>query len=307
MKEINYLGLDGHCLLTFITVLEELSVSRAAERLGVTQSAVSHTLTKLRLALGDPLFVRSGRGISATAQARSLREPVRALLDDLKSLTDTRVFDPTIGTLEFTIAANDFQRDLIFPDFLRQLRAEGITSRFSFLPSEVPSTALLRNARCDLIVTPWPPEGDDIFAVRLFDMQMMCFYDAQVREAPQTWEEFRTSPYIVTRFADNATSLAAIANIDHTQLEAPQVSVSNFSALAAFIKGTDLITTEANLMARGPLSGLAMSPLPFKTDTLVMYLVWHRRDHTDPAHQWLRDRIKAAVSGVAHAKVSCNN
>ncbi|NNC55331.1 MAG: LysR family transcriptional regulator, partial [Pseudomonadales bacterium] len=62
MKNINYLSLDGQSLTTFLAVLEELSVSRAAERLGVTQSAVSHTLTKLRLAMGDPLFVRSGRG-----------------------------------------------------------------------------------------------------------------------------------------------------------------------------------------------------------------------------------------------------
>ncbi len=73
MKKIDYLSLDSHSLLTFMTVLEELSVSRAAKRLAVTQSAVGHTLTKLRLAIGDPLFVRSGRGISATAQATFMK------------------------------------------------------------------------------------------------------------------------------------------------------------------------------------------------------------------------------------------
>ena len=62
MSKIDHLGLDGNALTTFLTVLEEMSVSRAAERLGVTQSAVSHTLDKLRVILDDPLFVRVGRG-----------------------------------------------------------------------------------------------------------------------------------------------------------------------------------------------------------------------------------------------------
>ena len=74
MNKIDYLGLDGNTLRTFLTVLEEMSVSRAAERLGVTQSAVSHTLDKLRVIFGDPLFVRVGRGIESTARARALRD-----------------------------------------------------------------------------------------------------------------------------------------------------------------------------------------------------------------------------------------
>lgn len=281
-----------------MTVLEELSVSKAAERLGVTQSAVSHTLTKLRLALGDPLFVRSGRGISATAQARALQGPVRHLLDGLKGLTDARVFDPTIGVLEFTVAANDLQRDLIFPNLIRALNTENVATRFHFVESGNPATALLRNAHCDMIVTPFPPEGDDIFAVRLIDMQMMCFYDADVREPPQSWEEFCVGPFIQTRFSDNTNSLAALSKIDHSQLTQPQVSVPNFAALSKFMKGTNLIAAEADLFARDMLHGFAMSPLPFPTDEMSMYLVWHRRDHTDPAHQWMRDRIKSVAQAL---------
>ena len=90
MSKFDYLGLDGNALTTFLTVLEEMSVSRAAERLGVTQSAVSHTLDKLREIFEDPLFVRAGRGIESTARARALQGPVESVLDDLKSLTDHR-------------------------------------------------------------------------------------------------------------------------------------------------------------------------------------------------------------------------
>lgn len=80
ISEINYLGLGGYTLRTFLTVLKEVSVSKAAIRLGVSQSAVSHTLDKLGLTFNDPLFVREGRGIIATAKALSLRDPIVAII-----------------------------------------------------------------------------------------------------------------------------------------------------------------------------------------------------------------------------------
>lgn len=154
-----------------------MSISNAAVRLGVTQSAVSHLLDKLRLTLGDPLFVRAGRGIAPTDRAIALREPVQTVLDGLKALTDERLFDPAIGQLEYTIAANDFQRDLIFPGLVRTLATEGVDAFFRFIPAGIPATELLRHARCQLIVTPFPPEGPDIYQSRLFDDQVVCFFD----------------------------------------------------------------------------------------------------------------------------------
>lgn len=115
MSKIDYSTLDGRALRTFLTVLEEESVSKAAEQLGVTQSAVSHTLDKLRVAFGDPLFVRSGRGIHPTERASALREPVQSVLDDLKALADERQFNPKHEPMEYTIAANDLARVLLFP------------------------------------------------------------------------------------------------------------------------------------------------------------------------------------------------
>lgn len=120
MKKIDFLALDGRTLKTFLTVLDESSISKAAERLNVTQSAVSHTLDKLRIAMGDPLFVRSGRHIAATKRAIALREPVQKVLDGLRGLTNQHLFDPTVGLLDYVIAANDYQRDLVFPAYCKR-------------------------------------------------------------------------------------------------------------------------------------------------------------------------------------------
>lgn len=292
MKEIDFLALDGKSLRTFLVVLEELSVSKAAARLGVTQSAVSHILDKLRLALGDPLFVRSGRGIAPTERAIALREPVRSVLDELKGLTNERVFDPLMGALEFTIAANDFQRDLIFPRLLLDFQTEGVDASFRFVPSGIPAADLLRQARCQLIVTPFPPEGPDIYQLRLFDDHSVCFCDASVRSAPTSLEEFVTADYIEVRFDDSESSLITLFNAEPLALKKPRVSVPNFAAVASFLKGSNLISTELSLMGKINLKGFSSAPVPFKTKALTMYMVWHKRDHIDPAHQWLRHRIK---------------
>jgi DNA-binding transcriptional LysR family regulator len=101
MSKFDYLGLDGRTLRTFLTVLEEKSVSRAAERLGVSQSAVSHTLDKLRGIFDDPLFIRIGRGIESTARARAMRVPIESVLEQLKSLSVQKNFDPKLQPMNF--------------------------------------------------------------------------------------------------------------------------------------------------------------------------------------------------------------
>lgn len=273
-----------------------MSISNAATRLDVTQSAVSHLLDKLRLTLGDPLFVRAGRGIAPTDRAIALREPVQTVLDGLKALTDKRPFDPSMGQLEYTIAANDFQRDLIFPGFVHCLTLEGVDVRFRFIPSGIPATDLLRHARCQLIVTPFPPEGPDIYQSRLFDDKVVCFFDGDVRSAPASEEEFHVAEYIEVRFEDDEAAMQVLHKHTGLDLKKPRLSVPNFSALPAFLKGSEMISAQLSLMGRVNLQGFASAPLPFDTSTVTMYMAWHRRDHLDPAHQWLRKRIKSFVA-----------
>src|SRR5262249_46900830 len=95
MNEIDHFALDGHALRLFLAVLEEGAVPRAARRLDLTQSAVSHGLDRLRRIASDPLFVKSGRGIVATAHAESLAEPARALLERMQAFAQGSRFEPS--------------------------------------------------------------------------------------------------------------------------------------------------------------------------------------------------------------------
>ena len=298
MSNIDHLGLDGYTLRTFLTVLDETSVSRAAERLGVSQSAVSHTLEKLRAIFEDPLFVRVGRGIEPTARALALRASVESVLVDLKSLTDQREFDPLSEKMDFTIAANDFPLQLIFPKLLKELSDEGINPRVRFIPSGIPSVSTLRASRYQMLITPTPPDNPEYEKVSLIKTKMVCFYDSTVRKPPKTWKQFAESNYVEVRFSDTESSIMALPSIDTSRMNPPMITVPNFSSLAPMIKGTDRITSQLAVMELGLLKDLDWAPLPFKTDTLNLFLIWHRRDNDDPAHQWFRQRVIGTANSI---------
>lgn len=298
MKEIDHLDLDGHTLTTFLTVLEESSVSRAAERLGVSQSAVSHTLDKLRKIFNDPLFVRVGRGIESTARARALHTSLESVLDNLKSLTDQRDFNPYVEKMEFTIATNDFPLQLVFPTLLKELNEQGIKPHIRFIPAGIPKVSMLRASRYRMLITPTPPDDPDIQKVSLLRSKMEVFFDAAKRKPPCSWQEYAESDSVEVRFSDTESSLMALPLLDTTGIVPPCITVPNFGSLPDMITGTDRITTQIGAMKKGLLQGLASAPLPFATKDLDLFLVWHRRENDDPAHQWFRQQIIDAFQSI---------
>src|SRR5687768_1327538 len=124
MKRISFLHLDGNLLRLLLHLTEEESISKAAENLGVTQSAVSHMLNRLRAIVGDPVVVKSGRGVVATAHAKHLAVKARLLLDEMREFSFAGDFDPAEQTSQITIAANDLERDLLLPALFERLRTE---------------------------------------------------------------------------------------------------------------------------------------------------------------------------------------
>ncbi len=293
MKKIDYLGLDGNALKTFLAVLEENSVSKAALKLNLSQSAISHTLDKLRIAFDDPLFVRDGRGIAPTKKGKSLEQPIKKILNELKSLTYRDEFDPIEKEMEFTIAANDFPVMFIFPKLLKQLRKEGVNIKFNFTPSGVPSAnpARARTSRCQLLITPAPPTGSEFVIKPLLETKMVCFYDSDYRTPPKTKEEFINSEYVEVKFGEKESSMMVLSSLDRSTLNPPCITVPNFGSVSSFIKGSSLITTQLSIMKYGSMSGLSHASLPFDSDPVTLYLVWHQHDNDDPAHSWLRQRI----------------
>ena len=295
MSKIDWLSLDAGVLNLLVAVLDSGSITAAAQRLGVTQSAVSHLLNKLRDITGDALFVKSGRGIVATARAEVLGEQARVLLRDLERFARSGDFEPVRWQTTFTIAANDYQRDLLLPELASRLRerAPGVVLRI--IPSGVPQLETLRADACQLVISPRPPDGTDIVQRRLFEDRYKVFYDAARRDAPKSRGDYlaadhATVLYEPRRSLDFDEHLAARGFIRRFR-----VTVPGFSALPAFIRGTDLLATAPGLLARRAMSGLAHCRPPVPCLDLPMYMIWHARYNEDSAHSWLRKQLLACV------------
>ena len=204
-------------------------------------------------------------------------------------------FDPARWETTFTIAANDFQRDVLLPSLMARLRqaAPGLSLRV--IPSDVPSLEMLRHEHCQLVISPRPPDGADIVQKRLFEDDYRVFYDPAVRQAPRD-----ASDYLA---ADHATVVyEPRRSLDLDQWLAAKgvqrrfrVMVPGFAGLPSFLQGSNLLATAPGLLRLHLLRGLASAPVPVPCPAMPMYLIWHMRHQHDPAHRWLRGELEALV------------
>lgn len=295
MSKLHYLDLDGRSLRLLLSLLETRSATATARRTGLTQSAVSHALDRLRTVLGDPLFVRAGRGLEPTDHALSLAPLAREALSALESMGQEPAFDPATSTRQFVIAANDYQRDMILPPVFRHLQQQAPGTRLRIKTSGNSGADMLRSRSCDLLITPRQPDYPDLMRSLLYEDRMACFYDPACRAAPDTLATYLAARHATVVYGEDEatpidTALAAQGLRRQVVLQLP-----NFSALPAFLRGSDLVVATMELSRHFSLSGFAVCPLPLPAPPLPMYMVWHVRDSASPAHRWLREVVRATV------------
>lgn len=298
MSKFDHSDINGHLLKLLVAVVETGTITAAAEQLGVTQSAVSHLLNKLRAITGDPLFVKSGRGITPTAHARSLAVHARELLADLERFTQAGEFRPLDWKTTFTIAANELQRDVLLPALMARLRtrAPGVVLRV--IASGIPTLDMLRQEACQLVISPRPPDGTDIVQKRLFEDRYRVFYDPAVRGAPASRSEYLAAQHITVVY-EGGRSL----DLDQWMLTRGirrnfKVMVQGFSGLAPFIRHSSLVATAPALLEAHLLKGLASADVPMACPRLPMFMVWHLRHHDSASHRWLRAEVQALLPQV---------
>ena len=305
MSKFDHYDLDGHALRLFLAVLDTGSVTAAADELGVTQSAVSHALQKLRAIVRDPLFVKSGRGVVATAHAESLASRARDLLATMQDFSRGARFEPATAEISLVIAANDLQRDLLLPGFSLALEKEVKRLELRVIPSDAPSADILRDGVCDLLITPNPPEGADILQRNLFRDEYVCFYDPACRTAPRSREDYLAARHVTVVYPDR-TRLAFDSALEKAGFARDfVVSVASFSGVAAYLRATDRLATLPRLLGPGLMRDFVAVPVPGRARgaDISMSLVWRRRDALDPAMTFVRNlMVRRAAAAVRAAR-----
>jgi DNA-binding transcriptional LysR family regulator len=301
---MNLSQIDLNLLVTFEMLISEGSVSRTAQKLGVTQPAVSHSLKRLRDLLGDELLVRGPRGLQPTMRALALHPLIQTALADVHSiLSTTAVFDPAVTRRTFRMSMSDAMSVEALPSIVQRIRqdAPGIDLAISTSgPQE--SYQRIADDDVDLAIGVFPHLPKELFSRELYRDTLICVADKsnkRLRNGRLDLKAYLESPHVtVARHSDTGIQLDEI--LDSMGIERRiVVAVPHYLSVPSLIRGTDLVAhTRRRLLSVFCTSSeivIFPIPLPMKVPELEFIQIWHRRYDGDPGHRWLRDLILDAV------------
>ncbi len=299
--------IDLNLLIALDALLAEGSVVGAARRLGLSASAMSRTLARLRAATGDPLLVRAGRGLVPTPHATELRERVRDVAQDAQAVLRPAVASLDLAELKrsFTIRSNEGFVEVFAPQLVAAVTAVAPNVRLRFAPKPDKDVRALREGLVDLeIGVLGKSGGPEVRLQALFRDHFVC----AVREGHPllgrgkvTPERYAACGHVVVSRRGHASglvdeALAALGLSRTVVVVVPSfraaLAVAGVSDLVALVTGSFFNATQGNKTMSG-LAVVRSFPLPVRTEAITVSQMWHPRLDADPAHRWLRGLVLA--------------
>ena len=289
-------------LRAFLILMRERSVSRAADRLGLSQPAMSHLLARLRELLGDPILLRSRNAMVPTEHAIRIEPSVRSLLDSYEHLVQpARAFDPRVSRRTFRLSIPEFAERFLLPPLFRHIRREAPQVRVMVQPpDQARAYELLERGELDLRIAWLPRSMASLRSISLFQDRLVCLADAKhpgIR-GELTLETFLSLPHVRTIGYSQTTTGHVIDRAIERQGRKLDITlvVQNFVTMPHSIPGTDLIATVPRMLATEFVSRYPLQILepPLQLPAVRYAAYWHERNQRDAGHRWLRTALKAA-------------
>ncbi len=301
---MNLRSLDLNLLLPLDALLQERSVTRAAQRLGLSQPALSASLARLRRHFDDPLLARVGNEHELTPLAVRLREQVRVALSGVDRVFRAEPdFDPAVSERDLRIVSSDYAETVLGAPLLALLAAEAprMRLRFSVNTPSVVEDAERVLVDADLLLL---PHGflADLPHEDLHRDRWVCLVatgNPDVGEA-LTVDQLRTMPWVVTYHGPVASTPAALQMRMLGVEPHVQVVTEHFLAVPALVAGSARIGLLQQRLADRlpPDSGVRVLPPPVDVGLLLEAMWWHPVYTGDPEHTWLRDVVRRAASSL---------
>lgn len=300
---MRFKNLDLNLLVALDAMLEEKNVSRAAEKLHITQSALSNALARLRAYFDDELLVQVGRRMELTPRAELLREPVRDILVRIESsVTASPRFDPAQSDRVFRLFVSDYSLATLVPSFLRLVAPGRYPVRFEFRPQSDQPHRTLERGEADLLIIPSEYASREHPSRVLYEEHFVCIVD---RDHPRigtklTAELFCRERHAVMQPPNNATSFETLTmsrlGIDR-EIDATTFS---FASLPYLVAGTERIATVHSRIAREAARHLPVRIVepPFDLPPMQQSVQWHTYRTKDPAIVWLREMLHEAAAAL---------
>lgn len=289
--------IDLNLLVIFNQLLVDRRVSTVADRLDLTQPAVSNALKRLRLLLQDELFLRTSRGMEPTPYALQLAEPVAYALGTLHSALNQRTsFDPLSSTRTFTLAVTDIGEIYFMPILMNALADQAPNIRISTVRNTASSLKEdMEAGTVDLAIGLLPSLQAGFFQRRLFRQRYVCMYRKEhpLAKKPITLEDFCEAEHVCVIAANTGHGEVDVLLERAGITRRMRLVVPHFIAVGHILQTTDLIATVPERFAarcEGPFN-LTSSPHPAKLPDIAINLFWHAKYHRDPANRWLRQLV----------------
>lgn len=304
MNALEFDHFDLNLLRAYRAVLLTGSVSEAADRLGTSQSAVSHALRRLREICGDAMFVRTPSGMEPTPFAQEIAEPIQLALEQIRNVLESHDrFDPSTTQRTFTVALSDAGQLTYLPTLVSHLNRSAPGAKL--VVHAVTShrlKELMQEGRVDLSIGLLPALQGGFHQKYLYNDGYVCVARADHPRisGSLTLEQFRAEGHVMATRASTAPNHVEELLSEQKIVRPVVVQVPNFLSVAPMVGATDLLAVLPRRIARLPIPGLAVQilELPFTLPVFDIYQFWHERLHKDGAHRWFRGVI-AGLLGEA--------
>jgi DNA-binding transcriptional LysR family regulator len=304
IRRMNFAAFDLNLLRVFQALMTERHVTRAGQRIGLSQPAVSAALNRMRTIFDDELFIRSAGNMHPTARALALAEPIGEALRRVEdALGSTGRFEPAAARRDFTIMGTDYVSYLLVPPLLAELQrvAPGIAIRFVDARFG-PIPQLLEEGGIDLAVEVMHELSDPVRSQFLMRDRYVVIASGAHPEIGQNAKADRSAldldvycrlPHVLHSLSGGMVgnvdaALAAISRRRHVALSLP-----HFFSIAQTVANSAMIATFPERLAGklAPVLGLRLYGPPVELAPISLAMIWHRRSDSDSGHAWMRQRV----------------
>lgn len=285
---------DLNLLIALNVLLEERNVTRAADRLGLTQSAASRMLGRLRATFDDPLFVRTSRGLTPTKRALDMAGPLREYLSGLeKLLIEGAAFDPRTARRRFRIAAIDYVQATLLAPLVAKLQRWAPLIDFEIRQPSSESERDLDAGVLDLLLMPQQPSSPGVIWTPLYRDGYTCLVWSRHPSHRLTLTAFAAMEHVLVAPRERAGGIVDSVLEKNGLSRRVAVQAPTFLIVPYLLIGTTRIATVPERMA-GELvrmHQLRMLKPPVEIPGFTMCQGWHEIHRNDPGHRWLRDQL----------------
>jgi DNA-binding transcriptional LysR family regulator len=299
---MNWGAFDLNLLTIFDAVMQERSVTRAGDRLGLSQPAVSHALGRLRHILKDELFVRAPEGMVPTPRAEQLAGPLHRALTDMQLALEPETFVPEETSRQFAISVNNYAAVILVPPLIQAVVSAAPSVRLDLRPSGARDvTALLDRGELDLAIGNFNDAGERFAAAPLLED---TFVLAMRANHPALAERLTPDGLANLRYLDVSSSGEDAGFLDewlatHRLTRNIAHRTPRLSA-AAILAATDMVAVLSGRLGETwvKLYGLSVCSLPLPSPAIRTGMLWHRRFDNQPAHRWLRNLVRETAASI---------